>query len=1778
MVDFKYKAGFIDGNYYFYWNCYSGDCGSQTESLVQPVENKTTYPSRWYQSEGYMKRRVYSDKPFTLVDDSCCWVNTVNFAPGWLLSTTVDLGVRSDTHKPNTSPVTTIIPILRIPSNCATSINLLAHDPDGDSVTCRHAYYGECGSCNRYFSIDQNRCVISVSSGWATGSYILELVLEDFPKRNIHLQYNDGTIVHKSKLLLRKTREVPKKSEKYWWDTWSTAVTATDISYSEAATSDVMFEYSASTESVSFTTLGNSGGTSAETVAVTQWDDTTSPLHTTAWYDETSPVAATEEVDTSPDFYTTETTTTYSTETTVATEHVSTTDTLADIFTTDLTTDIVTTYPRETTVVTGDTSIADSPTYIVTTDLTTAIFTTYPRKTTVVTENTSTSMQTIKVTQWGDTTSSLQTTALYDETRSVATTREVSTPPELFTTVYQTETTIATEHVSTTDTLADIFTTDFTTDIVTTYPRETAVVTGDTSIADSPTYIVTTDLTTAIFTTYPRETTVVTENTSTSVETIKVTQWDDTTSPLQTTALYDETRSVAMTREVSTPPELFTTVYQTETTVATEHASTTDTLADIFTTDFTTDIVTTYPRETAVVTGDTSIADTPTYSVTADLITAIFTTYPRETTVVTENTSTSVETIEVTQWDDTTSPLHTTALYDETGSVAVTTEVGMSPDFNTSETTTAYQTETTVATEHASPTITLADIFGTDFTTDSVTTYPRETTVATEHASPTITLADIFTTDFTTDRETTVVTEDTSIAESTAYSVATDLTTDIVTTYPRETTVVTGDTSIADSPTYIVTTDLTTAIFTTYPRKTTVVTENTSTSMQTIKVTQWGDTTSSLQTTALYDETRSVATTREVSTPPELFTTVYQTETTGATEHASTTDTLADIFTTDFTTDIVTTYPRETAVVTGDTSIADSPTYIVTTDLTTAIFTTYPRETTVVTENTSTSVETIKVTQWDDTTSPLHTTALYDETGSVAVTTEVGMSPDFNTTETTTAYQTETTVATEHASPTITLADIFGTDFTTDSVTTYPRETTVATEHASPTITLADIFTTDFTTDRETTVVTEGTSIAESTAYSVATDLTTAIFTTYPRETTVVTENTSTSVQTIEVTQSVDTTSPLHTTAWYEETSPVAVTTEVGMSPDFYTTEKTTAYATETTVATEHASPTITIADIFTTDFNTDSVTIYPRETSVVTEDISIADSPAYSVPADLTTAIFTTYPRKTTLNTECTSNADTTTDIFTTYLTTDSVTTYYTETTVVTEDADMFTTYLTSSIVTTIDYPTETATVYDDTTQHISTLDSTYTTSYPSDYMALSKIPLQFLVEVTSSAPSCTFGDYRPKFLPPTPLHGEKLLAHADKTFQLYLSASAVYESITDFKVSGPPGMTKKLTQQSRAYTRSITVEWTPKETNVGEHIPVCFVAETINGYQSELRCVYIVIGPSKLVNTDLFCHENTMTLIISKSADNELYQNHFHLIDPKCLVSSNRSHLVASVAYNTCGTETEETEDYIVFKNIAISYDNTSVIITRKNGVSIPFNCSFPKKNRLSASFQVHKNDYIFEEAGFGNFTYRFQFFTDGTFSVVNTQYPVEVELREPLYMEIQVSSSVPNVRLFVESCRATPHDNPNDRTFYDIIKNGCTTDSTVVVYPGTRTQYRFGMEAFAFIGDYSEVYMSCTVILCKDGDLNTRCTRGCITKSEAAFNNRRRRSLVSESQKHFISQGPVRMKRETSTAIDVEKTGMVIALSVMGTLVLIAIMQNIYMKKSRTASYQKLQSQEC
>ncbi|MBN3279825.1 CUZD1 protein, partial [Polyodon spathula] len=422
--------------------------------------------------------------------------------------------------------------------------------------------------------------------------------------------------------------------------------------------------------------------------------------------------------------------------------------------------------------------------------------------------------------------------------------------------------------------------------------------------------------------------------------------------------------------------------------------------------------------------------------------------------------------------------------------------------------------------------------------------------------------------------------------------------------------------------------------------------------------------------------------------------------------------------------------------------------------------------------------------------------------------------------------------------------------------------------------------------------------------------------------------------------------------------------------------------------------------------------------------------------------------------------------------------------------------------------------------------------------YDPLSKIPLQFIVQVDPAVPSCNFGEYRPQFLNPSPPHGIYVNASVGHEFQIPLRAAATRDRIYDIKISGPLNITKTLKNYNNSRgVIDVMITWTPTENDFGEHIPICFIAETASGYQSKMRCIIVVVVNENMFcptigEADIECTDTTMTLYISKSSVRGLHENHLRLNDPTCSVTSNGSHIIASVSLNSCGTKLEETEHDLIFRNEITSFENPHDIITRKHQIEIPFICKFPKKSRLSASFKAHKSAYLFTEAGFGSFTYLFEFYDSSAFSrMINpNSYPIEVQLQDMIYMDIQVQTSLSTTQLFVESCRATSNDNPSDPIYYDIISNGCIEDETTVVYLNNQTDFRFGLEAFNFIGNYEQVYISCTVILCVAGDPSNRCAQGC-TNGTSIGHHHRKRSLASQSQRHFISQGPLRFARSSS-----------------------------------------------
>ncbi|XP_024654865.2 uncharacterized protein LOC106675401 [Maylandia zebra] len=147
-----------------------------------------------------MTRQVPSNAPFELRLEGSAWISNVkNGISSWRAVTRVELRNRSDTGKANTSPQTTILPAVGVPSNCQRDFSLLMFDPDGDEVKCRYgnSALSECNPCTppSVLSLSSSSCTLSFSPTNSSneGSYVVQLVMEDFPRQTITLTQTNGT-------------------------------------------------------------------------------------------------------------------------------------------------------------------------------------------------------------------------------------------------------------------------------------------------------------------------------------------------------------------------------------------------------------------------------------------------------------------------------------------------------------------------------------------------------------------------------------------------------------------------------------------------------------------------------------------------------------------------------------------------------------------------------------------------------------------------------------------------------------------------------------------------------------------------------------------------------------------------------------------------------------------------------------------------------------------------------------------------------------------------------------------------------------------------------------------------------------------------------------------------------------------------------------------------------------------------------------------------------------------------------------------------------------------------------------------------------------------------------------------------------------------------------------------------------------------------------------------------------------------------------------------------
>ncbi|XP_078356402.1 ZP domain-containing protein-like, partial [Oculina patagonica] len=256
-------------------------------------------------------------------------------------------------------------------------------------------------------------------------------------------------------------------------------------------------------------------------------------------------------------------------------------------------------------------------------------------------------------------------------------------------------------------------------------------------------------------------------------------------------------------------------------------------------------------------------------------------------------------------------------------------------------------------------------------------------------------------------------------------------------------------------------------------------------------------------------------------------------------------------------------------------------------------------------------------------------------------------------------------------------------------------------------------------------------------------------------------------------------------------------------------------------------------------------------------------------------------------------------------------------------------------------------------------------------------------------------------------------------------------------------------------------------------------------------------------------------------------------HLEDEACVASYKDDSMVKfTFGLEACNTEQEDDGEKIYYKNkvyLKAGQPSEDDAITRVHTEVIPFKCGYEKKATISkVSYNPRTTQVVTDADGFGNFTYFMDMYENDSNNETVTEFPKEVGLGQRMYFGFRVESGDSELVVFPDVCKATASSSFDSTPDHLIIKNACSRDNTLEYRYHQNSKHLFNIAGFRFKEGYDDVYIHCKLTVCRKGDSESRCVRGC----EAS---KRRRRSTEEDMSAEVYIGPLKPKVTTNEAAD-------------------------------------------
>ncbi|XP_061544211.1 alpha-tectorin-like [Phycodurus eques] len=255
---------------------------------------------------------------------------------------------------------------------------------------------------------------------------------------------------------------------------------------------------------------------------------------------------------------------------------------------------------------------------------------------------------------------------------------------------------------------------------------------------------------------------------------------------------------------------------------------------------------------------------------------------------------------------------------------------------------------------------------------------------------------------------------------------------------------------------------------------------------------------------------------------------------------------------------------------------------------------------------------------------------------------------------------------------------------------------------------------------------------------------------------------------------------------------------------------------------------------------------------------------------------------------------------------------------------------------------------------------------------------------------------------------------------------------------------------------------------------------------------CRAIFAAEYKLKNTlgdPPTCQDGSasISLIGCLLEENDIDHSMLHLRDETCKGErDSETHLVTFNynSSNTCGTEIQGNESFVVFKNrIGIDKPLNNSIITRSN-FQFDFTCVYRQPDLKTLTFQVKSGSVTRQVVSQAqNYTLLMQAYVDSARTQL-LEPGTELELNQQVWIQLTTDGLDANaVKMVTQSCWVTKDSSPNDTLRYDLIIDGCPNlqDGTVEIDGnGLGKDNYFLFRMFQFLNS-TNFYLHCNVTLC-------------------------------------------------------------------------------------------------